>query len=62
MKGSGAAQPLLFTMGYVLSEAVEQIATFSLPPLNKDRQCPSILLWLQEKCCVCEHIDVCVNI
>lgn len=34
MKGNGAVQPLLFTMGDLLSEAVEQITTFSLPFLT----------------------------
>lgn len=31
MKGNGAVQPLIFTMGNLLSEAVGQITTFSLP-------------------------------
>lgn len=35
MKGNRAVQPLLFTMGNLLSEAVEQITTFTLPFLNK---------------------------
>lgn len=31
MKGNEAVQPLIFTMGNLLSEAVGQMTTFSLP-------------------------------
>lgn len=35
MKGNGVVQPLLFTMGNLLSWVVEQITTFCLPFFNK---------------------------
>lgn len=45
MKGNWAVQPLLFTMGNLLHEVVEQITTFSLPFLTStETQCVSIFL------------------
>ena len=43
MKGNGAVQPLLFTMGNLLSEVVEQITTFSLP-FSFNKHCESVSL------------------
>lgn len=60
MKGNGAVQPLLFTMGRLLSEALEQITAFSLPFFNKSLECVCLSVCL---CLICAcRLSVCVYI
>lgn len=46
MKGNGAVQPLLFTMGILLSEVVEQITTSSLPFFLTSTETVTVCLYI----------------